>query len=142
MPLVALDRVSIAFGHLPLLDAASLQIDPGERIAVLGRNGTGKSTLLQIISGETQPDSGSVWRQPSVRVARLVQDVPLTDTRTVAAVVAEGVSDDHHKEEWLRDHQVDLILTRLGLSGETLGRHAFRRMAAARAACASARGGA
>ncbi len=120
MPLVALDRVSIAYGHLPLLDAASLQIDPGERIAVLGRNGTGKSTLLQIISGETQPDSGSVWRQPSVRVARLVQDVPLTDTRTVAAVVAEGVSDDHHKEEWLRDHQVDLILTRLGLSGETL----------------------
>ncbi len=118
MPLVALDRVSIAFGHLPLLDAASLQIDPGERIAVLGRNGTGKSTLLQIISGETQPDSGSVWRQPSVRVARLVQDVPLTDTRTVAAVVAEGVSGDHDKEEWLRDHQVDLILTRLGLSGD------------------------
>ncbi len=118
MPLVALDRVSIAFGHLPLLDAASLQIDPGERIAVLGRNGTGKSTLLQIISGETQPDSGSVWRQPSVRVARLVQDVPLTDTRTVAAVVAEGVSGGHDKEEWLRDHQVDLILTRLGLSGD------------------------
>ena len=118
VPLVALDRVSIAFGHLPLLDAASLQIDPGERIAVLGRNGTGKSTLLQIISGETQPDSGSVWRQPSVHVARLVQDVPLTDTRTVAAVVAEGVSGDHHKEEWLRDHQVDLILTRLGLSGD------------------------
>jgi len=74
MPLVSLDRVSIAFGHLPLLDEVALQIEPRERVAVIGRNGTGKSTLLKIISGELAPDAGpgrSVWRQPGLRVSRL-----------------------------------------------------------------------
>ena len=52
MPLVSLDHVSIAFGHLPLLDDASLLIEPRERVCVIGRNGTGKSTLLQIVGGE------------------------------------------------------------------------------------------
>ena len=51
MPLVTLDQVSVAYGHLPLLDSVSLQIEPGERIAVVGRNGTGKSTLLQMLAG-------------------------------------------------------------------------------------------
>ena len=54
----------IAFGHLPLLDDVSLQIEPRERVSIIGRNGTGKSTLLQIISGELHPDAGTVWRQP------------------------------------------------------------------------------
>ena len=84
MPLVALDRVSVAFGHLPLLDEIAFQVDAGERIAVIGRNGTGKSTLLQILSGDVPPDAGLVLRQPGVRVARLVQDVPLSADRTVA----------------------------------------------------------
>jgi ATP-binding cassette subfamily F protein uup len=119
MPLVALDRVSIAFGHLPLLDEVSLQVEAGERIAIIGRNGAGKSTLLQIVSGELQPDSGSVWRQPGTHIARLVQDVPLSDTRSVAEVVADGV--EHLvDEEWRRDHQVDLVLSRLGLPGDAV----------------------
>ena len=93
MPLVSLDRVSIAYGHLPLLDAASLQIEAGERVSLIGRNGTGKSTLLQILSGELPPDAGTVWRQPGVRVARLEQDVPLSAHRAVFDVVAEGLGD-------------------------------------------------
>ena len=52
MPLVSLDHISMAYGHLPLLDDASLQIEAGERVCVIGRNGTGKSTLLQIIGGD------------------------------------------------------------------------------------------
>ena len=71
MPLVSLDRISVAFGHLPLLDEVALQIEPRERVAVIGRNGTGKSTLLKIISGELPADSGTLWRQPGLRVARL-----------------------------------------------------------------------
>ena len=93
MPLVALDHLHHAFGHLPLLDDVSLQIDPGERVALIGRNGTGKSTLLQIVSGELPPDRGSVWRAPGTRVARLVQDVPLDTSATVFEVVAEGLGD-------------------------------------------------
>jgi ABC transport system ATP-binding/permease protein len=93
MPLIALERVSIAFGHLPLLDDVALQIEAGERVCVIGRNGTGKSTLLQIAAGDLPPDAGTVWRQPGVRVARLVQDVVLSDTRTVFDVVSEGLGD-------------------------------------------------
>jgi ATP-binding cassette subfamily F protein uup len=91
--LVALDHVSLAFGDLPLLDAATLQIERGERVAVLGRNGAGKSSLLRIVSGEQRPDEGSVWTKPGLRPARLEQDVPFSTDRTVFAVVADGLGD-------------------------------------------------
>jgi ATP-binding cassette subfamily F protein uup len=115
MPLVALDRVSVAFGHLPLLDEIAFQVDGGERIAVIGRNGTGKSTLLQILAGELQPDAGLVLQQPGVRVARLVQDVPLSTERTVAEVVGEGLGPLDAHDEWQRHHHADQIMSRLSL---------------------------
>jgi ABC transport system ATP-binding/permease protein len=93
VPLVALDHVSVAYGHLPLLDDVSLLVEPRERISIIGRNGTGKSTLLRVIAGEQAPDAGTVWRQPGVRVARLEQDVPLSADRPVFDVVAEGLGD-------------------------------------------------
>src|SRR5205085_10270207 len=66
--------------------------------------------------------SGSAWRQPALRVARLVQDVPLTAHRSVADVVAEGLTDatGMDAEEWRREHQVDLILSRLELPAEAI----------------------
>jgi len=115
MPLVSLDRVSIAFGHLPLLDEVSCQVDPGERIAVIGRNGSGKSTLLQIVGGELAPDVGLVLRQPRIRVARLVQDVPLSADRSVAEVVGEGLGPLDAHDEWQRQHQADMVMSRLSL---------------------------
>jgi ATP-binding cassette subfamily F protein uup len=121
MPLVTLDRVSIAYGHLPLLDEVAMQVDARERVSVIGRNGTGKSTLLKILSGELAADSGTVWRQPSLRIARLEQDVPLSAHRSVFDVVAEGHT--HHLEEdeaWLREHHVELILSRLELPAEAI----------------------
>jgi ATP-binding cassette subfamily F protein uup len=121
MPLVSLDGVTIAYGHLPLLDDVSLRIEPGERIAVIGRNGSGKSTLLTILSGEVAPDSGTVWRQPGLRPARLEQDVPLSANRPVFDVVADGHT--HHSpadEQWRREHDVDLVLSRLYLDGAAI----------------------
>src|SRR6267154_5622756 len=121
MPLVSLDRVSMAYGHPPLLDEVAMQIDARERVSVIGRNGTGKSTLLKILSGEIPPDTGTVWRQPSLRVARLEQDVPLSAHRSVFDVVAEGHT--HHladDEAWLRAHHVDLILSRLQLPADAI----------------------
>ncbi|MBI3403160.1 MAG: ATP-binding cassette domain-containing protein [Acidobacteria bacterium] len=121
MPLLSCDHISIAFGHVPLLDDVALQIDPRERVCVIGRNGTGKSTLLKIINGDIVPDAGTVWRQPALRTARLDQDVPLSAHRSVFDVVAEGHT--HHldaDEAWLRDHHVDLVLTRLQLPPGTI----------------------
>ncbi len=120
MPLVALDRVSVAFGHLPLLDEIAFQVDAGERIAVIGRNGTGKSTLLQILGGDLQPDSGLVLRQPGARVARLVQDVPLSTDRTVADVVGEGLGTLDAHDEWQRHHQADMVMSRLALPPDAI----------------------
>src|SRR5882762_7148811 len=116
-----MERVSIAFGHLPLLDDISLQIDARERVAVIGRNGTGKSTLLKIITGESSADTGTVWRQPGLRMARLEQDVPLSAHRSVFEVVAEGHT--HHLEEdeaWLKEHHVDVVLSRLALPPDAI----------------------
>ena len=93
MPVVTLDHVSMAYGHLPLLADASLQVEPRERVCVIGRNGTGKSTLLQIMSGDLPPEGGSVWRQPGLRIGRLAQDVPLSDPRPVFDIVSEGLGD-------------------------------------------------
>ena len=121
MALLTLDHISIAYGHLPLLDDVAMQIDAGERICVLGRNGTGKSTLLQIISGELPPDAGTIWRQPALRVARLVQDVPLSAHRSVFDVVADGlgelsalVSAYHHAAVDVAEHGDEKSLERLG----------------------------
>jgi ATP-binding cassette subfamily F protein uup len=93
MPLISLDSVSMAYGHVPLLDRASMLVDAGERVAVIGRNGTGKSTLLRILAGELIPDAGTIWREPGLRAARLVQDAAVTTTQSVFDVVAEGLGD-------------------------------------------------
>jgi len=121
MPLVSLDHISLAFGHLPLLDDISFQIEPGERVCVIGRNGTGKSTLLRILSGEQLPDTGSAWLQPGVRRARLEQDVPLSADRPVFDVVAEGlgslsqlVADYHHTAVLVASNATPVLLERLG----------------------------
>ncbi|HYB96963.1 MAG TPA: ATP-binding cassette domain-containing protein [Vicinamibacterales bacterium] len=120
MPLVALERISHAYGHLPLLADVSLQIDTGERIAVIGRNGAGKSTLLQIIGGDLPPDRGTVWWQPGARVARLVQDVPLSTDRTVSQVVGEGLGSLDEHDEWQRQHQADMVMSRLALPPDAI----------------------
>ena len=93
MPLLSLQKIGLAFGHLPLFEEADLQIEPGERIALIGRNGAGKSSLLRVLSGEQPPDSGTIWREPGLRVSRLEQDVPAAGDRTVFGEVASGLGE-------------------------------------------------
>ena len=120
MPLVSLDHIRMAYGHLPLLDDASLLIEAGERVCLIGRNGTGKSTLLQIIGGEVIPDAGTVWRQPALRIARLEQDVPLSTDSPVRDVVADGFKDHAHVDAWHVDISVDMVISRLGLPTDAI----------------------
>ena len=121
MPLLTLDQVSVAFGHLPLLEKVSFQIDVGERVAIIGRNGAGKSTLLQVLSRGLAPDTGSIWAPPTFRAGLLVQDVPLSDDRPVFDVVSDGLGDlsqlvtaYHHAAADLAAHGGDARLERLG----------------------------
>lgn len=81
----------MAFGADQLLDHACLQLDAGERVALIGRNGTGKTTLLRLLSSALQPDSGTIWRQPGLRIATLEQELPADSQLTVFEVVAGGL---------------------------------------------------
>ncbi|HKS11914.1 MAG TPA: ATP-binding cassette domain-containing protein [Pseudomonas sp.] len=91
MTLLKLSDVSLAFGAMPLLDKVSWQIARGERVCIIGRNGTGKSSMLRLIKGEQKPDDGEIWRAPGLKIGELPQELPVADDRTVFDVVAEGL---------------------------------------------------
>lgn len=93
MALVSLQEVRIAFGGPRLLDGVTLQIERGERVCLVGRNGAGKSTIMKIVVGELAPDSGEVIRAKGARVASLEQEVPQGLDGTVFDVVSEGLGD-------------------------------------------------
>jgi ABC transport system ATP-binding/permease protein len=91
MALLSLHDIALSFGDGLLLDGVSLQIEPGERLCLLGRNGAGKSTLMKIIEGSLRADGGSIARQPGTRVALLSQDVPAGLAGTIRDVVAAQI---------------------------------------------------
>ncbi|HEY8119539.1 MAG TPA: ATP-binding cassette domain-containing protein [Methylophilaceae bacterium] len=93
MPHITLDNASLAYGHHPLLDQAAFQLDPGERVGLIGRNGAGKSSLLKVIAGESKLDDGTLWRAPTVRIAYVPQEPALDFEHTVYEAVAEGLGD-------------------------------------------------
>jgi ATP-binding cassette subfamily F protein uup len=91
MPLISLDRACLAFGHVALLDHAALQVDAGERIGLIGRNGCGKSSLLKALTGDSKLDDGEIWRQPGLRVAYVAQEPDFSAGASVFDAVAEGL---------------------------------------------------
>jgi len=93
MPLIRLTNVSIAFGTHALLDNAAFQLDAGERVGLLGRNGEGKSTLMKIIAGDIHADHGEIWQQPELRLAWLEQQPNLDENDTIYESVAGGLGE-------------------------------------------------
>lgn len=91
MPLITLDNACLAFGHHALLDRVALQLDPGERVGLIGRNGGGKSSLLKALSGEIKLDDGRLWRSPDLKLAYVPQEPVLTPANTVYQEVSVGL---------------------------------------------------
>ncbi|NTU42336.1 MAG: ATP-binding cassette domain-containing protein [Nitrospirales bacterium] len=120
MSLLSLRDIRLAFGGPELLDGVSLQIEPGERVCLVGRNGAGKSSLMRIITGEMTPDSGEVIRQQGVTIASLSQVVPRNLSGTVFEVVAGGLggmvdllSDYHNLSNRLSHNGDEALLSEL-----------------------------
>jgi len=122
MALLSLQKVSISFGGPLLLDEVSLQIERGERVCLLGRNGEGKSTLLKLINGEVVPDSGDIVRQKGLCTAYLSQEIPRELNGTVLEIVHDGLKNvgrSHAKrdidQDWEKSHQVEKVISLMQL---------------------------
>ncbi len=116
MSLLSLLDVSLSYGGPALLDSVNLQIDEGERVCLLGRNGSGKSSLLRILSGDLKPDRGDIFRMPGLFVARLQQEVPTDVHGKVHDIAASGLRELHeHEEAWERELRLEDIFKKLQL---------------------------
>ncbi|ACD97214.1 ATP-binding cassette domain-containing protein [Trichlorobacter lovleyi] len=137
MALITLRDISLAFGGPPLFDGINLQIEPGDRLCLMGRNGTGKSTLMKLISGDIPPEGGEVIRSQGLRVALVSQEIPQEVAGTVFEVVAQHPHAVAGAEQWEHEQQVERVLNRLHLEPEaefaTLSGGTKRRVLLARA---------
>ncbi len=115
--LLTLLDVTLHFGGPAILEKVNFQVDPGERICLIGRNGAGKSTLMKVIVGEMKPDTGDVFRPANAVYRRLTQEVPTDLAGSVHDIVTAGLrpNDDHHEEDWERDVRVEDLISATGL---------------------------
>jgi ATP-binding cassette subfamily F protein uup len=147
MPILTLNNISLAYGHHPLLTNVNLRVKKGERVCLVGRNGTGKSTLFRLLSGAAQADEGEVWFRDTLRVSYLQQEVPEDTQSTIYDVVAAGLGElgahlsEYHKaihhpeqralhslseiqqridvlEGWNVSQKVETVLSRLSLPAD------------------------
>src|SRR5580692_7160839 len=93
MALLRLRDITFSYGGASLLDGVSLEIQPGERIGLMGRNGAGKSTLLRLLRGTLQPDDGVIERAGGTQISQLAQEVPVGSNHTVLEEVARGLGE-------------------------------------------------
>ena len=101
MALLTLMNASLAFGHVALLDHADFSLETTERIGLIGRNGTGKSSLLKILAGMERPDDGNLHVQQGVRIAYVAQEPILVAEHTIFESVREGLAE---VVQWIDDY--------------------------------------
>lgn len=146
MPLLKLDKYQLHYGEQAIFDDLSLNLEPGDRLCIIGRNGVGKSTLLKCIQGDIDPDSGQRWLNTGVKVASLSQDLPEAGDLTVFEMIAQAMPElgadlaqfaklvqqpdtdlellervQHRIEAadgWRFQNKIEQVITRLDLDGE------------------------
>lgn len=118
MPLLTLENACLAFGHHALLNQAVLQLDSGERVGLIGRNGAGKSSLLRVLASEVKLDDGQLWVAPGINVAYIPQEPVLDANKSVFSEVARGLGT--LAQTLLDYHQVSHALGEAGADTEAL----------------------
>ena len=119
MPLLTLKDVSLAYGNLSLLEKVNFNISSGERICLVGRNGTGKSTLFRVISDIVQPDEGEIWRKDTLKISYLEQEVPADTSPTIYEIVSAGLGHigeiliEYHNLAQAIDYSTDTSIKKL-----------------------------
>ena len=119
MPLLTLKDVSLAYGNLSLLEKVNFNISSGERICLVGRNGTGKSTLFRVISDIIHPDEGEIWRKDTLKISYLEQEVPADTSQTIYEIVSAGLGHigeiliEYHNLAQVIDHSADTSIKKL-----------------------------
>ena len=121
MPLITLRNAELAYGLHPLLDRANLSVDDGERVGLIGRNGTGKSSLLQAIAGTLALDDGELARQDGLRIVFVEQEPELPPAATLRdSLIARGRIEQLHdeRERWRAEARLTEFLHRLDIDAE------------------------
>ena len=141
MSLIQLQQAQLAFGHVPLLDHVDFALETQERVGLIGRNGTGKSSMLKILAGLEKPDDGQIQMQQGVQLAYVAQEPVLNPNHTIFESVSHALADIHQlieryssgegdldqlqneielRDAWNWEQRVEQTLERLKLNPQTL----------------------
>ena len=107
MAVLSLSNAHLAFGHVALLDGAAFSLESGERLALIGRNGTGKSSLMKILAGLEKVDDGLLQVQGGLRRVYVPQEPVFTPGISVFDAVAEGVAEARALRQRYEEHRAD-----------------------------------
>ena len=120
--MVSIENLCVEFGARPLFENVGFVINPNDRIALVGKNGAGKSTMLKIIAGLQQPTSGVVSRPKELTIGYLPQVMNLSDSCTLAEETVKAFDGENHVEEWSMKADIDKTLIGLGFKREDFDR--------------------
>lgn len=121
MPLITLMNAHVAWGDLPLLDDANLSIEPGERVGLIGRNGTGKSTLLSVLAKQTDLDDGELRTQDGLRTLYVEQEPTLPKANNIReSLILRGhlTNVEDEREHWRKIAKLEEFLMKFNLNPE------------------------